>query len=111
MATINGGTGMGLNTVTWGVTNNSGVALKSGTYSITVTAAAAGFTAWQQISVDANPGMPAFYPLGIAVDNNTNSPYYGRVVMGCALAGNSGTVPSRRAADRPLQDERRRQPG
>jgi hypothetical protein len=87
VATLVGGTNMGLNTVVWGATNSSGAALTSGNYTVSITAAASGFTTWKQISVDSNPGMPAYYPLGIAVDNNTNSPYYGRVVMSCALAG------------------------
>jgi hypothetical protein len=92
VATIRGGTNMGLNTVVWGLTNNSGAVLSTGTFSISITAAASGFTNWQQISVDTNPGMPAFYPLGIAVDNNANSPYYGRVVMSCALSGTNATA-------------------
>ena len=37
------------------------------------------------------PGMPVFYPQGMDVDKNTNSPYYGRVVVGCADATLSGT--------------------
>jgi hypothetical protein len=89
VATFAGGTSMGLNTVVWGVTNSSGTTLTSGTYSVSITAAASGFANWTQISADTNAGMPAFDPLGIAVDNNTNSPYYGRVIMGCAT--NSGT--------------------
>ncbi|HUD82506.1 MAG TPA: hypothetical protein VMQ67_03345, partial [Candidatus Saccharimonadales bacterium] len=92
VATIRGGTNMGLNTVVWGVTNSSGAVLSTGTFSVSITAAASGFTNWQQISVDTNAGMPAFYPLGIAVDNNSNSPYYGRVVMGCAISGTNATA-------------------
>jgi hypothetical protein len=95
VATLVGGTNVGLNTVTWGVTNSSGGALSAGTYSVSIRASASGFAAWQQISVDTNPGMPAYFPLGIAVDNNTNSPYFGRVIMGCTLAGDapSNNVP------------------
>jgi hypothetical protein len=77
VATFEGGTGMGLNTVSWTPAN-------AGTFSVSITAGAVGFPIWTQISVDTNPGMPANYPLGIDVDKNTNSPYYGRVIMGCA---------------------------
>ena len=92
VAAINGGTNWGLNTVVWGGTNNSGSTLSSGTYSVTVTAAASGFTNWQQISVDTNAGNYAFDPNGMAVDNNTNSPYYGRVLVGCSAEGGRNPV-------------------
>ncbi len=92
VATIIGGANMGLNTVVWGLTNNSGAALTSGTYSFNVTAAAEGFTNWQQISVDGNAGNYAFYANGIAVDNNADSPYYGRVVLGCSAPGGTNPV-------------------
>ena len=77
IAAIAGGTNMGLNTVSWTPT-------AGGSYFLSVTAAAAGFTNWQQISVDTNAGNYAFYPNGMAVNNNTNSPYYGRVFLGCS---------------------------
>lgn len=93
VAAIAGGTNMGLNTVRWGLTNEAGETLSNGTYSISITAAAAGFTNWQQISVDTNAGNYAFFPGGIAVDNNTNSPYYGRVVLGCGYANGTATNP------------------
>jgi hypothetical protein len=93
IATIAGGTSMGLNTVVWGVTNSAGAVLTSGTYSVTISAAASGFDTWQQISVDANPGNFAFDPNGIAVDDNPTSPYYGRVVLGCSYAAETATNP------------------
>jgi hypothetical protein len=93
VATISGGTSMGLNSVVWGGTNNSGAAAATGIYSVSITAAASGFTSWQQISVDANAGNYAFDPNGMAVDNNTNSPYYGRVVVGCSYANGTATNP------------------
>src|ERR1041384_412689 len=37
--------------------------------------------------------MDAYYPWGIDVDRNTNSAYYGRLVMGCAIG--TGTPPAR----------------
>jgi len=85
-AAIPGGTNMGINSVSWTPAN-------TGTYSVSITAAATGFTNWTQISVDGNPGMPAHDPLGIDVDKNTNSPYYGRVVMGCAQKTGTINVP------------------
>jgi hypothetical protein len=87
VATISGGSTMGLNKVVWGGTNNSGVAVGTGTYSVSITAAASGFATWQQISEDTNAGNYAFDPNGMAVDNNTNSPFYGRVVLGCSSVG------------------------
>jgi hypothetical protein len=91
VATINGGTNMGLNTVVWGGTNNSGAPAGAGTYSFDIIAAASGFTNWEQISVDTNAGNFAAAPNGLAVDNNTNSPYYGRVVVGCSTEGSQGS--------------------
>jgi hypothetical protein len=93
VATIRGGTNMGLNKVVWGATNSSGANLSTGTFSFTITAAASGFPNWQQISVDTNAGNYAYNPNGMAVDNNTNSPYYGRVVLGCSLANGTATNP------------------
>jgi hypothetical protein len=83
----------GLNTVIWGGTNSSGAVVPTGTYSVTITPATMGFTNWTQTSVDTNSGMAAYLPYGIDVDRNTNSAYYGRVVMGCATG--SGTPPAR----------------
>jgi hypothetical protein len=87
VATISGGTNRGLNTVVWGGTNNSGATVGAGTYSLNITTASSGFTNWEVISVDANAGNYAYYVSGLAVDNNTNSPYYGRVVLGCQPIG------------------------
>ncbi len=96
--TLTGGTAMGLNTVNWPGTNSAGQKLTNGVFSVQITAATAGFPTWQQISVDSNPGMPAYYPLGIAVNNNSNSPYYGRVVMSCAAPAGTVSAPSVPAA-------------
>jgi hypothetical protein len=82
--TITGGTNMGLNSVTW--TPNV-----TGTCSVSITAKAAGYTTWTQTSLDSTNNV-AVYPEGIAVDNNTNSPYYGRVMVGCASPGTQNGV-------------------
>ena len=93
VVTLAGGTNMGLNTVVWGATNSSGMTVSVGTYSLSIAAAASGFTNWEQISVDTNAGNYAFYPAGMAVNNNTNSPFYGRVVVGCGFANGTATNP------------------
>jgi FlgD Ig-like domain len=71
----------GLNSVTWDGKNGGGTSVGAGTYSVSITAAASGFTNWTQTSIDSSNTV-AVFPHGIAVNNNTNSPYYGRVVMG-----------------------------
>jgi hypothetical protein len=86
VAAITGGTNMGLNEVSW-------TPAAPGNYSLSITAAAAGFTNWQQISVDTNAGNYAFYPNGMAVNKNPKSPYYGRVVVGCAFANGTAANP------------------
>ena len=83
------GTLRGLNTVYWGCTNSLGAKVPVGTYSVAIAPGTSGYGSWTQTSVDANAGNAAHYPYGIDVDRNTNSPYYGRVVMGCA----AGTGP------------------
>jgi len=72
----------GLNSVVWGGTNSLDAQVPAGIYSVAITPAAIGFTNWTQTSIDTNPGMPANSALGIDVDKNTNSPYYGRVIIG-----------------------------
>jgi hypothetical protein len=90
IATLAGGTNVGLNSVVWGGTNSGGSNVTSGTYSIDITASAldvsGGTTNWTQISVD-GANTAAVYPLGMDVDKNALSPYYGRVVVGCAADG------------------------
>jgi hypothetical protein len=81
------GTSLGLNTVTLTAP------VTSGTYSVGIIAGATGYANWQQISpLDTN--HTACYERGLAVDKNTSSPYYGRVVFGC---GNSTVVVSNAA--------------
>jgi hypothetical protein len=86
VAAIAGGTNMGLNSVSM-----SSSKLGVGTYSVSITAAATGFPVWTKTSLDSTNNV-AVYPEGIAVDNNTNSPYYGRVVVGCASSGTQNGV-------------------
>ncbi|HZV36465.1 MAG TPA: hypothetical protein VFB72_17950 [Verrucomicrobiae bacterium] len=77
VASFAGTTTMGLNTVSWTPTS-------SGIYSVSITAASTGYPTWQQIS-PLTPNYTAVFPLGMAVDKNANSPYYGRVVLGCGI--------------------------
>jgi hypothetical protein len=89
----------GTNIVSWSAQ------VPAGTYSVAITPAATGYTTWTQTSVDpptASPwsssGLYCNYPLGMDVDKNTNSPYYGRVIVGCASAGaNANTPPAAKA--------------
>ncbi|MSU59739.1 MAG: hypothetical protein EXS35_16490 [Pedosphaera sp.] len=76
------GTLRGTNTATWNGKDNNSNNVTAGTFSVSVTAATGGFGDWTQISDDATEGNYAAYtPTGIAVNRNTNSPYYGRVYI------------------------------
>jgi hypothetical protein len=76
------GTLRGFNTVTWDGKNNSGVNVPGGPYSISITATSTGYTRWTKITDDNNLGNYVWEARGIAVNRNTNSPYYGRVFVG-----------------------------
>ncbi|HUD47334.1 MAG TPA: hypothetical protein VMR33_10910 [Candidatus Baltobacteraceae bacterium] len=77
------GTQVGLNSVVWGGTNDlSGAHVPPGVYTVSVTAASTGYSSWTNITDDSTNFLaPA--PRGIDVNRNTNSPYYGRVFVGC----------------------------
>ncbi len=87
----NPGTIRGTNTVAWSGKDAGGNNVTPGTYSIRITAAANGYADWTQITSDANPGNYVWAPRGIAVNNNTNSPFYGRVFVGNARQGPNPT--------------------
>ncbi|MGA2539988.1 MAG: hypothetical protein ABSG78_00350 [Verrucomicrobiota bacterium] len=78
------GTGAGSNGMAWGGTNQAGQNVAAGIYQISITAAAAGHAAWTNITDDSAIFFVGFDPSGIAVNKNTNSPYYGRVLVGNA---------------------------
>ena len=88
IASPNVGTVRGANSVPWGGTNSSGEAVGLGVYSVSIIASAVGNPIWTQTSLDSTNNV-AVDAQGIAVDNNSNSPYYGRVMLGCASAGGS----------------------
>jgi hypothetical protein len=84
VASFAGTTTMGLNTVSW-------TPSAAGTYSVRITAGSTGYPTWQQIS-PLSTNYAAVFPLGMAVDKNTNSPYYGRVILGCAFNASANGV-------------------
>jgi len=84
-------TNTGFNTVVWDGTNDDGSAATVGAYNICVTAAAAGYDQWTNITDDGT-NFDVFFPTGIAVNKNTNSPYYGRVFIGNAYTGQNAPV-------------------
>jgi hypothetical protein len=91
IASPNPGTALGLNTVPWGGTNSAGALASAGTYSVSITAASTGYAVWTQTSLDSTNNV-AVDAEGIAVDNNTNSPYYGRIMLGSATPGTQNGV-------------------
>jgi hypothetical protein len=84
------GTARGTNGVVWDGLDASGYAPGVGTYSVCITAASQGFTNWTQTTDDLNSGNFVWEPRGIAVNSNTNSPYYGRVYVSNSQAGPGG---------------------
>jgi hypothetical protein len=82
--TISGGTSMGLNTVYW-------LPNVTGTFSVSITAGAVGYTNWTKISLDSTNNA-IVDPEGLDVDKNTNSSYYGRVMLGNASSGTTNGV-------------------
>ncbi len=88
------GTLQGANLVRWNGDNASEISVTPGLYTVSITASAAGYTNWTQISRDTDAGNHVYDPQGVAVDNNSNSLYYGRVFIGSAATGpNSATTP------------------
>jgi len=75
------GTSRGTNTVIWNGKDDVGVDVAGGDYSFSITAAATGYSNWTQISSDTNAGNQVALAGGIAVNQNTNSFYYGRVFV------------------------------
>jgi len=86
IASGSAGTLRGLNSVNWDGKNDANANVATGNYSVAVSAASTGYSDWTQTSNDSDQGQFANYPWGIDVDRNTNSPYYGRVVMSSAAA-------------------------
>ncbi len=83
--TSTAGTNTGLNTLVWDGKSNSGANVAQGAYTVSITAAASGYDGWTNFTGDGT-NFEVWYPSGIAVNKNTNSPYYGRVFVGNAYA-------------------------
>jgi hypothetical protein len=86
------GTTRGTNTVVWNGKDNSSNNVPGGNYSISITAASSGYNGWTVITDDNNGGNYSWEARGIAVDRNTNSPYYGRVFVGNSEDHSNGST-------------------
>jgi len=80
----------GSNHFIWDGRDDANNPVGPGSYSFHITAASLGYGGWTQISSDADEGNYAFGPTGIAVNRNTNSPYYGRVFIANSLSNSGG---------------------
>jgi hypothetical protein len=77
------GTNTGSNSVAWGGTNQAGQIVVPGVYQFSITASSSGYAGWTNITDD-SPHFAVYEPTGIAVNQNSNSPFYGRVFAGNA---------------------------
>ncbi len=77
----NAGTNAGLNSAIW----HGSTDLAAGVYTVSITAASAGYSTWTNIT-DNSSNFAVAAPRGISVNRNTNSPFYGRVYVGNAYA-------------------------
>jgi len=90
------GTDMGLNTLVWNGKDNSTNKVPGGSYTVSITAATTGYGDWTQISDEFDPSKYYYVarPRGIAVNRNSNSPYYGRIFVANGAPGpNPGIIP------------------
>jgi hypothetical protein len=74
------GTNAGLNAVVWDGSTGTSSNMADGVYTVAITAASAGYSDWTQITDDGTNFLVTV-PRGVAVNQNTNSPYYGRVFV------------------------------
>lgn len=86
------GTLRGANTVAWNGNADNATPVPAGTYSVAITAASHGYPVWTQTTDDAAEGTAVWAGRGIAVDQNTNSPYYGRVFVANSEFNPSGNA-------------------
>ena len=89
------GTVQGTNSVVWDGKADGGSNAPGGNYSVSITAASAGYAGWTKITDNNNAGNYSWEARGIAVDRNTNSPYYGRVFVGNSFPGPNGMLGDR----------------
>jgi hypothetical protein len=83
----------GSNLMVWDSTDSNGVPVATGHYGVSLTAVASSHADWTQISQDTNAGNYTTAPRGLAVDNNSNSVFYGRVFLGNAAEGTNDNLP------------------
>jgi len=89
------------NSVVWDGKSDANANVPPGTYSVSITASATGYADWTQTSIDnevigGTTNHFAFFPYGMDVDRNTNSPYYGRVVVASAASDNTQSAVGKR---------------
>ncbi len=82
------GTNVGFNSALWNGTNDNGMAASVGDYQVSITASSVGYDSWTNITEDGT-NFQVYYPVSIAVNDNSNSPFYGRVFV-----GNAGSYPT-----------------
>jgi hypothetical protein len=87
----NAGTNAGLNSVIWDCTTDDSTNLAEGAYTVSITAASAGYSTWTNITDDGT-NFHVEAPRGVSVNQNTNSPFYGRVYVGNASGDNAGII-------------------
>jgi hypothetical protein len=83
----------GSNVMVWDSADFNGLPVATGNYVVSLSAAASSRTNWTQISQDSSAGNYTLDPRGLAVNNNSNSFYYGRVFVGNAAANPHSTLP------------------
>lgn len=91
IASTDPGAQTGLNSVVWDGKDGNGNPVNGGTYSVSITAAATGYTNWTQITTDGESTY-VYEPRGIDVDRNPSSLYYGRIFVANANIG-TGNLP------------------
>lgn len=90
----NNGALRGLNSVAWNGKNDLNANAAGGSYSISITAAASGYSDWTQITQDTNVYNAVFMSRGMDVNKNTNSFYYGRIYVGNETGGANTVNPN-----------------
>lgn len=88
-----GGALRGVNTVAWDGRDQGGALAPEGLYSVRLTAASAGHSGWTMISTDHRTNNYVYRGTGIAVNQNPNSPFYGRVYVVNADSGPNAGLP------------------
>ena len=87
------GTFRGRNMVSWDGKDDAGTLLAEGSYSLQVRAASVGFSDWTPISDDAGATNYVYLGMGIAVNQNPSSPYYGQVYVANSDNGPNAGIP------------------